>query len=179
MSWIKRTRASALLVSTVGVGSSAAVAALGMALLTTSVQGGVPATDSAAKPPKVVKLRYADVRDGSSPRFRLHGYARRALSLTFKARFRGKTATAGSRYEKSITDPKVKGTAKHPWVIRRKGGGRRVIKLVRRGLDKRGTAKVRVRVKGKGGVDSERLRIVRDECHQEPPFYPLECEVRP
>jgi hypothetical protein len=126
----------------------------------------------------VVQLSYSEVNDGSSPRYRLQGFARRTDSLTFRTRSRGKTATARSRYNKSITDTDLRGDARHPFVLQRKGGGRRVLKLIRGALSERGVAKVRVRAKGEGGVDSVRLKIVLAECSQEPPFYPVDCEVR-
>ena len=64
-------------------------------------------------------------------------------------------------------------------MLQRKDGGRRVLKLVRQALDGRGVAKLRLRVRGDGGVDALRLRIVLANCSQEPPLYPVDCEVRP
>ncbi len=107
-----------------------------------------------------------------------HGYARRADSLRFKVRYRGRTASAGSRYDESITDTDLRGDARHPFVIRRDRAGRRVLKLIRKALARRGVAKVRVRARGPGGADSERLRIALRRCSIEPPFYPVDCEVR-
>ena len=148
----------------------------GVLAITALAQAGP--TPAAPAKPKVVQLSYSEVDDGSSPRYRLHGHARRADSLRFKVRYRGRTASAGSRYDESITDTELRGDAKHPFVVRRDRSGRRVLKLVRKALAQHGVAKVRVRARGPGGADSQRLRIVLDKCSVDPPFYPVDCEVR-
>lgn len=152
-----------------------ALAAALLAIAAPAAAGPAPPTPDK---PKLVQLYYAEVDDGSSPRYRLHGHARHTESLRFKVRYRGKAAAAGSRYDKSITETDLRGEAKHPFVVRRDRGGRRALKLIRKALAKRGVAKVRVRARGEGGVDSARLRIVLSRCSLEPPFYPVDCEVR-
>lgn len=108
----------------------------------------------------------------------MDGYAKWARSLTFTVRRKGKPITAGSRYNTHISDNDLHGPAQHPFVLQRAGGGRRVMKTVRQGLNKRGVAKVRVRARGAGGVDSHLYEIVLAECAQDPPFYPLSCEIK-
>ena len=134
----------------------------------------------AGAPPKVVQISYAESDDGSSPAKRLYAFVRRADAVRFATRYEGKRATAGSRYRPSITDTDLHGKeVRHPWSLVRKNGGRRVLRLVAKALDERGVATIRVRARGAGGVDKVRVRMKLAQCSQDPPLYPVDCEVRP
>jgi hypothetical protein len=86
------------------------------------------------RPPRVIQLHYAEVNDGTRPPYRLQAYAYRTASLRFATRYRGGSATASSRYDPDITDTDIKGTgeARHPWELIHKGGGTRVLRLIRK-----------------------------------------------
>lgn len=132
--------------------------------------------------PHIVQISYAETDDGSSRRYDLSGFARRADSFRFATRFKGKRVGTGTRYSPSITDTDIKGKqAKHPWRIVRKGGGRKVLRAVRRSLQRNGKAIVRARAKNGSGVEKVRVRIKlsSSSCSQDPPFYPVSCEIRP
>lgn len=132
------------------------------------------------QPPKLVQLSYAESDDGSSPRRSLQAFARRAESVKFITRYDGERATAGSRYASHITDTDLHGDeVRHPWVLVRRDGGKRVLKLVHEALFARGSAKVRVIARGGGHRSKTRVPIVLADCAREPPFYPVSCEVRP
>jgi RNA-binding protein YhbY len=143
-----------------------------------SAAGGDARQAPGPPPPRVIQLSYSDVNDGTFPRYRLMAFSRRTDSVDFATRFGGKKASAGARLDKSITDTDIKGNAKHPFVIVRKQGGRRVLKLIRKSLDRRGEAKVRVRAKRDDRVDAIRLKIVLARCSQDPPLFPVDCEVK-
>ena len=152
-------------------------AALVGGLLLVFAEGGIA---GAGALPKVVQISYAESDDGSSPAKRLYAFVRRADVVRFATRYEGKRATAGTRYRPNITDTDLHGKdVRHPWSLVRKDGGRRVLRLVAKALDERGVAKVRVRARGAGGVDRVRVRVKLAECAQEPPLYPVDCEVRP
>ena len=153
-----------LLTATAIAGTSVAVA--------TGGQGG-PA-------PKLVQVSYAETDDGSSPARSLQAFARRAESVKFATRYDGSRATAGSRYNSHITDTDLHGDeVRHPWVLVRKDGGKRVLRLVHDALVEQGSAKVRVMARGGGRRDDARVSIVLADCSQDPPFYPVSCEVKP
>jgi hypothetical protein len=128
--------------------------------------------------PRVIQLSYSEVNDGSRPRLNLMAFSRRTDSVRFATRYDGRQATANTRYVKSITDTDINGNrAKHPFVLVRKQGGKRVVKLVRKSLDERGEARVRIRAARGGSVDAIKLRIVLGRCSQDPPLFPVDCEV--
>ncbi|MDF2752234.1 MAG: hypothetical protein K0S82_617 [Gaiellaceae bacterium] len=128
--------------------------------------------------PRVIQLSYSEVNDGSRPRLNLMAFARRTDSVRLSTRYQGKQATGDTRYDKSITDTDINGNnAKHPFVLRRKQGGKRVVKLIRNSLDERGQARVRIRAARGGRVDAIKLRIVRAKCSLDPPLFPVDCEV--
>jgi hypothetical protein len=127
--------------------------------------------------PRVIQLSYSEVNDGSRPRLNLMAFARRTDTVRLSTRYGGKQATADTRFDRSITDTDIKGNAKHPFVLRRKAGGKRVVKMVRKSLDERGEARVRIRAARGGRVDAIKLRIVLARCSQDPPLFPVDCEV--
>ncbi|MQA75740.1 MAG: hypothetical protein GEU88_15595, partial [Solirubrobacterales bacterium] len=93
---------------------------------------------SSGPQPRVIQLSYSDSKDGSFPRYRLMAFSRRTDDVRFATRFAGKRAKADARFSENITDTDIKGNAKHPFVLIRKGGGKRVMKLIRRAFDERG-----------------------------------------
>jgi hypothetical protein len=136
---------------------------------------------SGSHPPKVIQLSYEESNDGSSPRRALDAFVRYSTdSVNFATRYHGRTATAKTRYRPNITDTDIRGEmARHPWALVRKGGGSRVLRLIHEALGQRGVAKVRTRARRDGLLDDVRTRIVLSECAQDPPLYPVSCEVRP
>jgi hypothetical protein len=137
---------------------------------TSGVAGGGPQ-------PRVIQLSYSEVNDGTRPRLSLMAFSRRTDSVRFSTRYEGKQVTGDTRRDNSLTDTDIKGNAKHPFVLRRKQGGKRVVKLVRESLDERGEARVRIRAERGGDVDVIKLRIVLGRCSQDPPLFPVDCEV--
>ncbi len=129
-------------------------------------------SESGARPAKVIQLSYSRWYEGHS----LLAFARRTDSLRFATRYRGKKASAPAR-RSSVTDTDIKGEASRGWNPIRKRGGRKVIRLVRKSLDRRGVAKVRTRAKRDGLLDDHWWRIVLAKCSQDPPLYPVDCEI--
>jgi hypothetical protein len=128
--------------------------------------------------PRVIQLSYSEVNDGSRPRLNLMAFSRRTEAVGLATRYQGKQATADTRFSKNITDTDIKGNrAKHPFVLVRKRGGKRVVKLVRDSLADRGEARVRIRATRGGSVDAIKLRIVLTRCSLDPPLFPVDCEV--
>jgi hypothetical protein len=160
----------------------AALAILVLASAVTCVAGaaGVP-SERASRPPKVIQLSYDESNDGSSPRRALYAFVRYSPdAVNFATRYHGRRATAKSRYRPNVTDTDIRGErARHPWALVREGGGRRVLRLVHKALKQRGVANVRTRARRDGLIDDVRLRIVLSKCAQDPPFYPVSCEVKP
>jgi hypothetical protein len=157
-----------------------ALLVLGFAVTCAAGAAGAP-SERASRSPKVIQLSYDESNDGSSPRRALYAFVRYAPdAVNFATRYHGHRATAKTRYRPNITDTDIRGErARHPWALVRKGGGRRVLRLVHKALKQRGTAKVRTRARRDGLLDDVRLRIVLSKCAQDPPFYPVSCEVRP
>jgi hypothetical protein len=129
--------------------------------------------------PKLVQLSYEESDDGSSPPKALSAYFRRAELVKFVTRYDGDRATGGSRYNDSITDTDLHGEARHPWRLIRRDGGKRVLKLIHAALVETGDARVKVIARGNGRRIVDRVLIVLADCSQDPPFYPVSCEVRP
>jgi hypothetical protein len=132
-------------------------------------------------PPKVIQLSYAESDDGSSPSRALYAFVRHSTdSVRFVTRYHARTATAGARYKPQITDTDIRGKkARHPWTLIRRDGGKRVLSFIHKSLERRGVANVRTRARRDGLLDDVRVRIVLSECAQDPPLYPVSCEVRP
>ena len=140
-----------------------------------------PPAERASHPPKVIQVSYDESNDGSSPRRSLFAFVRYSThSVDFATRYRGRTARARARYRRNVTDTDIHGRrARHPWALVREGGGRRVLRLIHHSLKNRGFARVRTRARRGGLVDDVRVRIDVSKCAQDPPLYPLSCEVRP
>ena len=139
---------------------------------------GTTAYGQARQPsPKVIQLSYSEASGESGPDHQLEAFARDTESLKFATAYRGTRATAPGRYVDTITDTDLHGKARHPWIPDRNQGGRRVMSLVRRSLDRRGTSTVRIRAKNGDLLDSVRFRIDLSKCSSEPPLYPVDCEI--
>lgn len=157
--------------------------AIGVAALSIAVGLAAPAAvghathASGGAQPRVIQLSYSEVNDGSRPRLNLMAFSRRTDSVRLATRYQGKQATADTRFSKNITDTDIKGRAKHPFVLVRKRGGKRVVKLVRNSLADRGEARVRIRAARGGSIDAIKLRIVLARCSLDPPLFPVDCEV--
>jgi hypothetical protein len=166
------------------IGAITTRTAIAMAVIVASVAAtqtprGNAYEQGGPRPPKVIQLSYREVNDGTRPPYRLEAYAYRTDSLRFASRYRGRTANAGSQYEPDSTDTDIKGKgeARHPWVLIHKGGGSTVLRLIRKSLNQRGVAKVRIRAKGDDLLDDLRLTIMLAKCAQDPPIYPVDCEI--
>ena len=158
------------------VGTLALVAALAAISAAVAIAG----PGGARQPPQLVQLSYAESDDGSSPKRSLYAFARRAASVKFVTRYDGDRARAGTRYRSSITDTDLHGhDVRHPWALVRRDGGKRVLRLIHDALFERGSARVRVIARGGGNRVVTGVSIVLAECSQDPPFYPVSCEVRP
>ncbi|MQA73143.1 MAG: hypothetical protein GEU88_02125 [Solirubrobacterales bacterium] len=128
---------------------------------------------------KLDRLYYADVRDGSSPRYHLAAYAKRADSLRFTISHDGDRANAPGLFrDDKRVDTREKDKADE-WVVDRENGGRRVLRLIRAALEERGAARVVVRMRGFHARAKIVVVIVRAECNVDPPSYPLTCIVEP
>jgi hypothetical protein len=127
--------------------------------------------------PKVVQLQFSSGRGIGEKS--LQGYAYRTDVLRFRTSYEGERATADSRYRQNVADTDIdaKGEARHPWELLKKGGGKQVIRMIRQSLRERGEAVVQIFAHRDGKVDDPRVRIELSECSEEPPIYPISCEV--
>jgi hypothetical protein len=139
----------------------------------------VAVAEAGGRAPKLVQLSYEESNDGSSPPKALSAFFRRAEAVKFVTRHDGARARGDSRYNQSITDTDLHGEASHPWRLIRRGGGKRVLRLIHRSLVDTGEAKVRVIARGNGRRTVDKVLITLADCAQDPPLYPVSCEVRP
>ena len=128
---------------------------------------------SGAAPPKVIQLSYTRLDTGGQS---LLAFARRTDSLRFSTGYQGKRESAPAR-RSSVSDINLKGEARRGWEPIRKKGGKEVKRLVRKSLDERGVANVRTRAKRDGVLDNHRFKIVLAKCDQDPPLFPVDCEI--
>jgi hypothetical protein len=129
--------------------------------------------------PNVIQVSYSETDGEPGPDRQLMAFSRHTTSLKFATSFHGTRVAAPGRYVDSITDTDLHGRqARHPWIPDRKHGGRGVMRLIGRSLDRRGFANVRVRAKNGDLLDSVRVRIDLSECSSDPPLYPVDCEIR-
>jgi hypothetical protein len=137
--------------------------------------------ERASHPPKIIQISYDESDDGSSPPRNLQAFVRYTThSVHFATSYHGRRATADGRYKPNVTDTDIHGEgARHPWAIVRDDAGRRLLRLIHRSLEQRGFARVHVRARHGGLLDDVKTRIVLSECAQDPPLYPVSCEVRP
>jgi hypothetical protein len=128
--------------------------------------------------PKVVQLQFSSGRGVGEKS--LQAYAYRTEVLRFRTSYDGDRETADSRYRENVTDTDVdaRGEARHPWEMLKKGGGKQVIRMIRQSLRDRGVAVVRVLAHGGDKLDDPRVRIELSECSEDPPIYPISCEVK-
>lgn len=124
----------------------------------------LPATASAAAPPRVVQLNYFVRDDGILPHTVLQARVRRADSVRFATVFHGKHASAPARHDGD------------DWELRHGDGGK-LYKLIRHSLHRRGSASVRIRARSGDGSDRVKLKIRVSDCTKDPPFYPLDCTI--
>ena len=149
-------------------------AALAFVAIQSAAAGGA---ERASGKPKLVQLSYEESKDGTSKRYNLSAFAHKADSVVFAVRRHHRRITAPGRYNDHITDTDLRpGDASHPWEVNRREGGRRVLKAVRASLSHDGMATVRVTARGRG-KDKAKVKVVVADCTQDPPFYPLSCEI--
>ena len=136
-----------------------------------------PKEEGQRRGPKVVQLSFSSGRGVGEKS--LQAFAYRTEVLRFRTSYEGERATADSRYRPNVTDTDIdaKGEARHPWELLKKGDGKQVLKMTRQALRERGTAVVRVLAHRDGKLDDVRVRIKLSECSQDPPLYPISCEV--
>jgi len=127
-----------------------------------------PAAAPAAGPPRIVQLNYFVRDDGTLPHVRLLVGVKHADSVRVATVFHGKHAGAPTRLDDSISG--------HPWVLQHQDGGK-VYRLIRRSLERRGSAAVRIRARNGGATDRAKLKIRESDCTKDPPFYPLDCTI--
>jgi hypothetical protein len=127
-----------------------------------------PAAAPAAGPPRIVKMNYFVRDDGSLPHVRLLVGVKRADSVRVATVFHGKHAGAPTRLDDNISGD--------PWVLQHNSGAK-VYKLIRRSLERRGSAAVRIRARNGAGIDRAKLKIRESDCTKDPPFYPLDCTI--
>ncbi len=138
---------------------------------------GADPTERPEAKPDVVQVSYEESDDGTSPRRQLSAFARRADALSFAVRIHHERVAAGSAYDSHVTDTDLHGDAKHPWVLSRKRSGDEILRKIHKSLTHRGEVRVWIRAGGNGEVDKSRVTIKLAECTQDPPFYPVSCEV--
>jgi hypothetical protein len=153
------------------IGAVAAVAVLAVA--------ASAATAHQARPAKIVQLSYYEDREDGH-RYNLQAHALRTDGLKFSARRGGRRITAEARLNENLTDTDLPGQARHPWVPKRNGAGKRLIRAVVHKLHSKGEVALHILARGIGGNDFARMRIVLSECSFDPPLYPdPDCEVQP
>jgi hypothetical protein len=150
---------------------------IGVALAFVAIQGPAAARGERAGKPKLVQLSYEESRDGTSRHYGLSAFAHRADSVVFAVRRHHRRIAAPGRYNDHVTDTDLHpGDASHPWEVNRREGGRRVLTAVRASLSHDGVATVRVTARGRG-KDRAKVKVIVADCTQDPPFYPLSCEI--
>jgi hypothetical protein len=160
-------------------GSAKPAAAVAVAVVALLAGHGLAAADAErAAGPRLVQLSYEESRDGASRRYNLSAFVHKADRVTFAVRRHHRRLTATSRYNSHVTDTDLKPEdASHPWEIVRKGGGRKVLRKLRRALRHHGQATVRVIAQRGERRDKAKVRIRVAACTEDPPFYPLSCEI--
>ena len=129
--------------------------------------------------PRLVQLDYHEEPGAQGRDQHLGAHVKNADSVRFATGFDGRKARASGRYRESITDTDIHDPeAKHPWVPAG-SAGHKVVKLVRESLDENERATVRLRMKNGSQVEKERVVIELSECSQDPPLYPVSCDVKP
>jgi hypothetical protein len=134
---------------------------------------GTGDAEAGTAPPKVIQLSYSQSSDQGDS---LLAFARRTDSLRFAIHYRGAEASAPAR-RSSTFDTDLDGAASRGWKPKPEQGGREVKRLIRESLAERGEARVRTRAKRDGLLDDHRWVLVLSKCSQEPPLYPVDCEV--
>jgi|SRR5215208_5103466 len=151
---------------------------VGCAFLVSAALGSTSASRGKGKP-KVIQLSYSESSGDQGADRRLLAFARHTHGLHFATTYEGEKAKAPGKYRSNVTDTDIHGRkARHPWEPDRKKGGSDVVRLVHESLHQRGFAEVRLRARKSGEVDKERVRIDLSRCSQDPPLYPVDCEVK-
>jgi hypothetical protein len=127
--------------------------------------------------PALVQVAYEESDDGTSAHRQLSAFAQRASSVTFAVRIHHERVVAGSKLNTHVVDTDLHGDAKHPWVLSRGGAGAEVLRRIHDALRKQGEKTVWVRAAGVSGVDKRKVDIVLSECTQDPPYYPVSCQI--
>jgi hypothetical protein len=150
------------------------------ALIGTVLLGSVGSSEARfVRPPKLVQVSYYEDREDGR-RYNLQAHALRTDALKFSVRRGGKRIAADAKLNESISDTDLRGEARHPWVPVRNTAGKRLVRAVVDKLYGNGEVRLRIRLKGNGINDTEKVRIVLAECSTDPPLYPdPDCEVRP
>jgi hypothetical protein len=165
-------------------GKSTIVSLLALLLVASAAASLTPATSQTAaasaselRPPKIIQLSYAQWYE--EPGGSLGAFARgHPDSLTFATRYRGRQAIVPAKQTDTV-DTNLPRCCDESWEPIRHQGAARVYRLIRKALNRRGSAKVRTRVKRDGLAGVHRWRIVLAQCSQDPPIYPVDCEIAP
>lgn len=161
--------------SVVGLSIGAILAAVALGILSAPLAGASRAKGA----PNIIQLSYSESSGDQGADRRLLAFARRTHGMHFATTYKGEKASAPGKYRSEITDTDIHGRkAKHPWEPDRKHGGGDVVRLVHDSLHQRGFAVVRLRARKSGEVDKARVRIDLSRCSQDPPLYPVDCEVK-
>jgi hypothetical protein len=155
----------------------ALLASLLVASVTASLASqGVSASEQRSRPPKVIQLSYGQWYE--EPGGSLAAFARGSDSLRFTTRYRGRQASVPAK-QTGLFDTNLPRCCNQGWEPIRHQGAARVYRLIRKALNRRGVAKVRTRAKRDRHVEDQRWRIVLAQCSQDPPSYPVDCEIAP
>jgi hypothetical protein len=169
----RRMQMNAMTMKRRAMGTAAAIGA-GLALMAAGAQPAL-----AAPGPKLVQVTYEESNDAGEAPMDLAAHFKDADAVRFTTRYDGERASGEARYIENISDTDLNGEAQHPWSLVRKGDGKRVAKLVHESLFERGVAKVRIRARGDGEHYDGAVEIsLAGDCSQDPPLYPLTCQVK-
>jgi hypothetical protein len=129
--------------------------------------------------PDIIQLSYSESSGDQGADRSLLAFARHTHGMHFVTTYKGVKAGAPAKYRSDITDTDIHGRkARHPWEPDRKDRGGDVVRLVHDSLHERGFAVVKLRARKGGELDKARVRIDLDRCSQDPPLYPVDCEVK-
>jgi hypothetical protein len=166
----------------VTIGKSTTLTRLGLLLVASvtasfAASQAVSASEQRPRPPKVIQLSYAQWYE--EPGGSLGAFARgHPDSLRFTTRYRGRQASVPAERTDTV-DTDLPRCCDESWEPIRHQGAARVYRLIRKALNRRGVVKVRTRVKRGALADVHRWRIVLARCSQDPPSYPVDCEIAP
>jgi hypothetical protein len=161
--------------SVVGVSFGVILAVVAVGIVSAPLAGANRGKGS----PDIIQLSYSESSGDQGADRRLEAFARHTHGMHFATTYKGQRASAPGKYDSNVTDTDLHGRkAKHPWEPDRKKGGGDVVRLLHKSLHERGFANVKLRARKSGEVDKARVRIDLDRCSQDPPLYPVDCEVK-